>query len=62
MFKQRMTEQKLFKLMNNVLIGKTIVNIRKHSIVYIVNKWDSRKGTKNLIVSPSFHYRTIFIV
>ena len=49
----------LFNLMNNVVFGKTMENIRNHSSVKIITKWDGRYGAEALIVRPEFRSSVI---
>ena len=44
----------LFNLMYNADFGKTMENIRNHSSVKLITKWDGRYGAEALIARPEF--------
>ena len=45
-------EKDLFKLMNNVVFGKTMENIRKHGDIKLVT---TNKKRNNLVSEPNYH-------
>ena len=46
-------EKDFYKLMNNVVYGKTMENVRKHRIIKLVNN-DKKKRNK-LVSEPNYH-------
>jgi len=50
-------EKNLYKLMNNILFGKTICN---HVDVRLVTQWEGRYGAEALIAKSNFHSRFVF--
>ena len=51
------SEKHFFKLMNNIICGKTIENVRKHRDIKLI----TTEGRKNYSVSePNFHTTKFF--
>lgn len=54
-------ERNLFKLLVNVIFGKTIENLRKRNEIILCNQWSkARVGCEALIAKPYFKRLTIF--
>ena len=55
-------EKKMIKLINYVVIGKTMGNVRKRGNIKLVTKWTRRYGAGALIAKPNFKARSILDV
>lgn len=53
-------EKKLYKDMSNVIFGKSMEDVRKHSNIRLVMEWEGRYGVQVLVASPRFKKRTVF--
>lgn len=52
-------EKDTYKLLNNAAFGKTMENIRNHSVVKLITKWEGRYGAGKLLFSPFYKNRMV---
>ena len=55
--KQKMTSEKLFKLINNAVFGKTMEYVRKHRDIKLARK---ERRRNHLVSEPNYHNAKIF--
>jgi len=48
-------EKNLYKLMNSVIFGKTMKNVRNHVNVRLLTRWEGRYDAEVMIAQPNFH-------
>lgn len=53
-------EKNFYKLLINVIYGKTMEDVRGHSDIRIKTYWDGRYGAHKLMAQPNFKRATIF--
>ncbi|CAH2988204.1 unnamed protein product [Chilo suppressalis] len=56
------TEEKLFKLLNNCIYGKTMQNVENQGDILLLDNWedsDNRRGAAHYVLRPDFHSLSI---
>lgn len=53
-------ESDFYKLLNNIIFGKTMEDVRSRIDLKLINKWNGRCGARMLIARPNFKRCTIF--